>query len=696
MHRRTFRWLHGWVLFLLVLPVSVSAQRMMGSTSSAEKGSTLGSSSTPDLSNSSLETLFNSLAAVRRFDQVAISPDGKYVAWVEAIVDKKGVPGDKTAIYLSETPPAAVAPRRISASDDQKEYAEKDVSWSPDSKQLAFLSDANPSGRAQLFIVDVVGGKARRLTDLTGSLSDPQWSPDGKGIALLFTENAPRAADPLAPIPPELGVVEDKIYEQRLTTVEVASGKAHLLSPADIHVYEYDWSPDGKTFAVTAAHGVADDNWYLAQLYTISLDSGEMKAIYKPPLQIAKPRWSPDGKSIAFVAGLMSDEGCVGGNIFIISGVGGEARDVTPGIKSSPGWLSWLSREQILFAEINEGSGRIAKLNVGDGKIETVWAGSEVIFAGGLGFYSLSLSADHKNTAVIRQSFSTPPEVWAGPIGAWQQLTHVNSQLHPTWGKVEDLHWTNEGMRVQGWLMYPRDYDPSRRYPMVVVPHGGPGCATLPYFPSRADYTATTSVLSTLAYFLLYPNPRGSLGQGQDYIRGNVKDLGYADFRDILTGIDQVEKNLPIDSHRLGITGWSWGGYWTMWSVTQTDRFQAAVAGAGIVNLQSYYGENDIDKWMLPYFGATVYDDPALYARSSAITFIKNVKTPTLIVVGEYDGECPTPQSREFWHALRDLGVPTELVIYAGEGHAIRDPNNQRDIMERMVNWFNQYLVAKN
>jgi dipeptidyl aminopeptidase/acylaminoacyl peptidase len=643
-------------------------------------------------SKPSLDSLFDSLAAVRRFTQVVISPDGKHVAWVEPILDRKGVPTAKTAIYVADTPPSTAAPHRVTASSDGKGYSEGDVTWSPDGKQLAFLSDANPSGRAQLYVVDAMGKEARKLTDLKGSVAEPGWSPDGKLIAILFTENAPRPANPLAPVPAEVGVIEEVINEQRLTIVDVASRHVRQLSPADIHVYEYDWAPGGKTFAVTAAHGVADDNWYLAQLYTISLDSGEMKSIYKPPLQLAVPRWSPDGKSIAFIAGLMSDEGCVGGNIFVISAVGGDAHDVTPGIRSSPGWLEWLSPTSIIFAENFDGSGRVSTVNLDEQKLETVWSGPEVIHATGLGSYSLSLSADHRNSAVIRQSFSTPPEVWAGPVGAWQQMTHVNSQMHVNWGRVEDSHWTNEGMRVQGWLMYPHAYDPSQRYPFVVVPHGGPGCATLPYYPSNADYTATTSVLSSLGYFLLYPNPRGSLGQGQDFIRANVKDLGYADFRDILAGVDQVEKTLPVDSHRLGITGWSWGGYWSMWSVTQTDRFRASVVGAGVANLLSYYGQNDIDKWMLAYFGVPVYDDPPLYAHSSPITFIKNVKTPTLVVVGERDGECPTPQSREFWRALKNLGVPTELVVYPGEGHAIQDPEHQRDIMERMVNWFALYL----
>jgi len=173
-----------------------------------------------------------------------------------------------------------------------------------------------------------------------------------------------------------------------------------------------------------------------------------------------------------------------------------------------------------------------------------------------------------------------------------------------------------------------------------------------------------------------------------------VKDFGYGDFRDILAGVDEAIKTAPIDPERLGITGWSYGGYMTMWSVTQTSRFHAAVAGAGLSDWLSYYGENKIDQWMMPFFGATVYDDPGVYAKSAPITFIKNAKTPTLVVVGDSDGECPPPQSYEFWHALRTLGVPTQLVIYPHEGHEFADPAHSRDVMERAVAWFNQYLQA--
>jgi dipeptidyl aminopeptidase/acylaminoacyl peptidase len=198
--------------------------------------------------------------------------------------------------------------------------------------------------------------------------------------------------------------------------------------------------------------------------------------------------------------------------------------------------------------------------------------------------------------------------------------------------------------------------------------------------------------LAASGYFLLMPNPRGSFGNGEAFTRANVRDFGYGDLRDILAGADQAEKVAPIDSHRVGITGWSYGGYMTMWAVTQTNRFKAAVAGAGIANLQSYYGQNKIDQWMIPFFGKSVYDDPEVYAKSSPISFIKNVKTPTLVIVGDSDGECPTPQSYEFWHALKTLGVETQLVVYDHEGHHFAKPEHLRDRIRRTVAWFEAHL----
>ncbi len=640
-------------------------------------------------SKSSTDQVVDSLFAVREFKEVAISPDGGRVAWVEALREKSGGPSPNSAIFLADLKSPTLPPRRISAGNGTRPFAEHDLAWSPDGKHVAFLSDAEGRGQLELYVGEVTGGRARKLTKLTGFLANPQWSPDGKTLAFLFIENAPRSAGPLGPMTPPAGVMEEDIHEQRLSSVDLASGRVRQVSPADLYVYEYDWSPNGKSVVATAAHGPGDSMWYVAGLYIIEVPSGEMKSILQPKMQIAVPRWSPDGKTIAFVGGLMSDEGNTGGDIFTVAATGGEARNLTPDIKASPSWLTWLSSSrEILFAEQIDGESGIATLHPSSGKITTLWRGFESNSTGGWSF-GLSLARDGKASALLLQSFDQPPEVWAGPIGAWKQVTHANRDAGRSWGEAKSLHWSSDGMQIQGWLIYPRDYNPSRRYPMVVEVHGGPGSMVRPHWPKTFfDFT----ILSQAGYFVLFPNPRGSFGWGEAFTQGNVKDFGYGDLRDILAGVDEVLKTLPVDNNRVGVGGWSYGGFMTMWAVTQTNRFRAAVAGAGISNWQSYYGENDIDQWLIPFFGASVYDDPAVYAKSSPINFIKNVNTPTLILVGDRDGECPIPQSYEFWRALRALGAETQFVVYSNEGHDIAQPEHRRDIVKRMVGWFDRYL----
>ena len=636
-----------------------------------------------DGSKSSLDQTIKALFAVRTFRDCAVSPDGSKVAWAEWIYEN-GTPTSNSAIYVTDVQSASI-PSRITAGSGSA--GEHDLAWSPDGKRLAFLSDAAKPGQLDLYVTDLDGGAARRLTHLLGFVAKPSWSPNGKTIALLFIENARRAAGPLEPMTKDAGVVEEHIYEQRVATVDLESGQARQISPANLYVYEYDWSPDGRSLVASAAHGNGDNNWWVAQLYTISLATGDAKSIFKPPLQIAVPRWSPDGKNITFISGLMSDEGSTGGDIFVVPANGGAARNLTPGMKASAAWLSWKSPNEVLFVESVDGASGVATANLDEHKIRTLWRGSESISTGhGLG---LSFARDGKTSVVIRHSFSDPPEVWAGTLGEWKQITHINREARPAWGKAENLHWTSDGRQIQGWLVYPTDYDPARHYPLVVSVHGGPGAAALPAWPARVRYAAA---LPAQGYWLLYPNPRGSFGEGESFTQGNVKDFGYGDLRDILGGIDHVIGHHHVDRNKMGITGWSYGGFMTMWAVTQTHRFRAAVAGAGISNWQSYYGENDIDQWMTPFFGASVYDDPSVYAKSSPINYIKNAKTPTLILVGDSDGECPTPQSYEFWHALKTFGVETEFVVYPNEGHAINQPAHQRDIIERAVEWFNRYL----
>ena len=623
------------------------------------------------------------ISATVWIQQAAVSPDGSRMAYVKA-----AGPG-QSAIYIVPLPAGGAKPAPISTGEAPCD--EHSAAWSPDSRQIAFLSDREKSGQLQLYVAPAAGGAARQVTHLRGLLAEPHWSPDGKRIAILFTEDLPRAAGPLDPVLPDSGVVESKTYEQRLAVVDVATGDSRQISPADFYIYEYDWAPGGESFAVTAARGAGDDNWWIAQLYTLPAQGGELRLVYKPPVQqqLAVPRWSPDGRSIVFIGGLMSDEGSTGGEIFQVPASGGAVRNLTPGLHSSASSLTWpKGARQLYFTEHYDGGSAISQLEPSSGRIERLWQGDESInppFEDS----GISISDGGKTSAVIRTSWKQPPEVWSGPIGNWAQATTENRGRRPQWGEAKSLHWTSDGTRVQGWLLYPQPFDAGRRYPMVVAVHGGPASSLKPSWP-RPGFNPT--LLSQQGYFVFMPNPRGSYGQSEKFTLANVKDFGGGDLRDILAGVTEAVRQAPIDAQRVGITGWSYGGFMTMWAVTQTTRFRAAVAGAGIANWQSYYGQNAIDQWMIPYFGSSVYDDPAVYAKSSPITFIKRVKTPTLVVVGSGDGECPPPQSYEFWHALKTIGVKTELVVYPNEGHRFSKPEDQRDVLLRTIQWFNTNL----
>ena len=656
----------------------------------------LAQSSPKPKAKSPLDDAIRAMFDVHTFGQAEISPDGKRVAWVESLTGPGGAPSANSAIYVADLSAPGI-PRRITAGDAKTEHEEHDIAWAPDSMRIAFLSDNEVRGQLQLYVAYVPPAKStapaarQQDTHLKGFLASPSWSPDGKTIALLFIENATRAAGPLQAETPDEGVVSESFLEERLTLVDLATLHVRSISPADMYVYEFDWSPDSKQLAITAAHGNGDDNWYVAGLFAIDASSGAMRDIVvRPGMQIAGPRWSPDGKTIAFIGGLMSDEPIPGGDIFSAPSTGGAAINLTPGMKMTANSLRWSpDSASVIFAGVLNGQTVIAR-PAENGTVSVEWTGAEMLSTNPF-VPEISLARDGITSAVVHESFGDAPEVWAGKIGEWRQITHRNADLHPAWGKSVSLQWPTYAGTAQGWLSYPRDFDPAKKYPLVVRVHGGPSWAVVPQWPTRWNFAMA---LPSEGYFVLQPNPRGSYGQGEKFTAANVKDFGYGDFLDIMAGVDAAIASAPIDPDRLGLAGWSYGGYMSMWGVTQTNRFHAAVAGAGLSDWLSYYGENKIDQWMIPFFGASVYDDPMVYAKSAPMTFIKNVKTPTLVLVGDSDGECPPPQSYEFWHALKTLGIPTELVIYPHEGHEFADPQHSRDVIERAAAWFDQYLKA--
>jgi dipeptidyl aminopeptidase/acylaminoacyl peptidase len=563
------------------------------------------------------------------------------------------------------------------------------LTWSPDGAALAFIATDAATGHAALNVVR--DGQAKVLASLEGVAETPRFSPDGALIALMATPGAHKETGAVEAGAQLVGDIDALTVadEKRIAVLPATGGPLRYVSPADTFIYEYDWRPDGRGFVATAAKGNGDDNWWIAKLIAVDLDGSPARVIAAPNIQINAPRVSPDGRSVVFIGGLMSDFGSVGGDIYSAPFTGGAAKDITPGLKATftslTGWRGGRLVATLLRGEQEE----IVALDPVRGGVETRWAAPVSTRAAD---GRASFSADGTIAAAESQDFTHAPEIIAGAPGpAFRPITAVNAALTPQ-ARAMSVAWKNEGFDVQGWLLAPLSPTPGR-HPLVVEIHGGPSSAATPhYVPAYDDGLFPIAEWLRRGYYVFFANPRGSYGQGKAFTRANVRDFGGGDLRDILAGVDKVETLAPVDDKRLGVFGHSYGGYMTMWTVTHSHRFAAAISGAGIANWISYYGENGIDKWMIPFFGASAYDDPAIYDKASPIMAIKNARTPTLIYVGERDVECPAPQSFEFWHGLKAEDVPTSLVVYQGQGHAIRDPADLKDLRARQLAWFATYL----
>ena len=621
-------------------------------------------------------------APLRDYRAPAISDGGERIAAIEADAAAPGKP------YHAQVVVRDGATGKILARYDPCASCSYDFpSWSPDRASLAFIAADAAAGSATLWVVR--GGEPRAAASIRGVANTARWSPDGARIALLATVGARKqtgAVEAGERLVGEIGVNEDA---QRIAVVPAGGGEARMVSPPDTYVYEYDWTPDGRGFAATGAKGNGDNNWWVAALVHVDLASGALRTIAAPATQISLPHVSPDGRTVAFVGGLMSDFGSVGGNLYTVPLAGGEPVDLTPNYSGSFNGLAW--KGKTLVASALRGSEMtIVAVDPAARSAQTLF--SRAVGASGSRDGRIVFSRDAGAAVAVFETFEKAPYIAAGRLPELAQVTRENDGFAPQVA-VRSIAWTNEGLRSQGWLLGPRNPQAGRKHPMVVMVHGGPASAAMPRFVGEGEsaYPLVRELVER-GYYVFQPNPRGSFGQGLAFTAANRRDFGGGDWRDILAGIDAVVAQAPVDGKRLGLMGHSYGGFMTMWGVTHSTRFKAAVAGAGIANWISYYGQNGIDQWMVPFFGATMYEDPAVYRKASPIESIRNAKTPTLIYVGERDVETPAVQSMEFWHGLKAMKVPTTLVIYEGEGHAIRKLEHQLDQRRRTVEWFEKYL----
>ncbi len=646
-----------------------------------------------------IERVIAAIDSTVQFEAVALSPDAKRLSWIA----RKSPEGS----YVVTARADGRSPLTISVPEGCDPV---DLAWGPNSALLAIVSNCRPADAdaaigSAVSIVDAGTGKPTQADlKLTGNAGALTWTSDGTALMALFVPNATRTPSAAAAASRATGSLAQARQEvQSVIQIDVENRSWRTVSDPSLYVYEYTQAPDGKAIAYTAAPPPGDANWWIAKLYVQSADVAKNpKLLFDPAsasgvqkgLQITQPRWSPIDGSIAFIYGLMSDQGYSGGEIVTVDVQSGTLDVWNRGAELSTAWIDWTSQGAIVAGDIVGGSVELARYGARRGGSlppRAVLARPAGLMSRNGNWVGASLTGSGA-FAYIGSSFEMPPELYVGHANkplADRAVTRMNSAVQPLWGAAVERKWTSEGKHVQGWLLRPAHMDASARYPMIVLAHGGPSGVSLSRWPDgRYDGAA----FAAFGYMVFYPNPRGSFGGGAAFAEASRRDFGGGDFRDIMAGVDHVLTTDPADPERLGLTGWSYGGFMTMLGVTRTNRFKAAVAGAGISNWQSLYGQGLINEIFLPFFGASLYDDPEVYAASSPVFGLKAVRTPTLSLVGELDPQTPAAQSLEFWNGLRSLGVPSDLVIYENEGHQFVSPENRRDLLRRSLDWFDTYL----
>jgi dipeptidyl aminopeptidase/acylaminoacyl peptidase len=613
------------------------------------------------------------------FTTVAIAPDGRHIASIEtqddgsdrdapALLMIRDLKGGAVAVPL----PCTAAPNCIVDSP----------TWSA-SGQLAFIVSRPDEGVAEIDAVGAKGGAVRRVLIFNGTLDRLRYGPDNR-LAVLATARAHKSVGRTEPGAPLLGDIGGEADEQRIAVVDGAA--LNFVSPADLYVYEFDFLPTGG-FVGTAAPGDGDSQWWVAKLYMFEQSQARVVFAPGPREQLAAPTVSPDGKSVAFIGGWMSDFGSTGGDAYVLrlDQAGAVPHNLTALSHATVTALDWSCGKRLTGMLLAGDTVAIARFETAGAK--PVWSG-QASLSGGRGN---GLSCGPRGVAAVSSSFEAPPEIAAGRLGHWHTLTHENAAIAAPSFTAQSVTWRNDGFDVQGWLLQPAGGNPGLKRPMVVLVHGGPEAASTNHFlPPSSD----ARTLLEAGWDVFEPNYRGSFGQGEAFAGASIQDLGGGDWRDVLTGIDAAERAAPIDDTRLGIMGGSYGGYMVMWGITQTHRFRAGVAHAGVSDWLSIEGEAPQAGSDEVNFGGSVYDDATPYLKASPIMHMRGVSTPTLLTVGERDLECPMPQSEEFYTALEALGVPVEFHVYAGEGHHLHKAEDRADFRTRTVDWFQRWFAA--
>ena len=639
------------------------------------------------LAQSRIPTL-DELVTLKSVGGTQISPDGKWVAYTVSHGDLKQ--------------DAFITQIRLASSDTGRSFqltrGEKSSTaprWSPDGEWLAFLSN-RVEDKNQIFLINPSGGESRQLTKSETAINNFAWSEDGKTIAYTATEPTAKPLKDRKEYYGDFDVVRAGYSHVHIWTLDVAEAmKASIVGKqrtkkTDFSVSSFSWSPDGSTIVFSATINPDLIQGTTGDIYLLKLSDDSVKKIVDQPGPDTNPLFSPDGKQIVF-SSVMGEKLYFASNsrLAIVGVDGGKPKSITDGFDENPGLLDW-NPNGIYFGGLQKTASHLFRVDPMSGKIIRVSQPDDLMAAS----FSVTRSADR--IAFTVSSPTSIGEVFVSDTRSFtpRKLTNFNEQTKSfTLGTREVISWqSKDGTTIEGVLIKPANFDPAKRYPLLCIIHGGPTGIDRPVLLTPDARYYPSDIWAARGALILKVNYRGSAGYGEKFRKLNVGNLGVGDAWDVLSGVDFLIAKGWVDKNKVACMGWSQGGYISAFLTTSSDRFVAISVGAGISNWATYYYNTDITPFTINYLGNDPAEDPAIYAKTSPMNYIKTARTPTLIQHGEFDRRVPIANAYELRQGLENRGVKVEMVVYKGFGHGITKPKSMRAVMQHNLAWFNHYI----
>ncbi|HUF47610.1 MAG TPA: S9 family peptidase [Vicinamibacterales bacterium] len=627
------------------------------------------------------------LISLERVASPAISPDGQFAAftmrrtmWQENEYE--------TEIWLADL--GANTIRQLTSGARSSSAP----AWAPDSRRLAFFSDRGE--RRQIYLIGRDGGEAQAVTSSADAIGRFAWAPDGGAIAFSATASNEAAERNRERTWGAYRVIDAEARLAELRVVDLRAGTTRRLTEGQFTVGAFAWSPDGTRIAFDHQRTPDPADGGSADISIVTVADGSVRPLVTQDGPDTNPMWSPDGALVAFESAMASPGFYyTNGAIAVVPAVGGPVRSLTADFDEDPSLVAWRPTG-LYFSASQRTLSYLFRLDGASGRIERV---APPVGRIGSGF---TLDDAGVAAAFVAADADTFPEVYVGALdgSAPRRLTDTGAQTRQwTRSTREVISWkSRDGTPIEGVLHKPAGFTPGRRVPLLVVIHGGPTAVSRPV-PYGQTRIYPVDLWLARGALVLEPNYRGSAGYGAAFRSLNVRNLGVGDAWDVLAGVDHLIAQGLADGERVGVMGWSQGGYISAFLATHdSDRFKAISVGAGISNWLTYYVNTDIHPFTRQYLQATPWDDPEIYALTSPMTYIKGARTPTLIQHGERDQRVPPPNAFELYQGLRDVGVPTRLILYGGfggTGHGPTRPRSSRALMQHNLDWFDEHLFVR-